>query len=128
MFGSYAGVSPLKTDEALEVILNEIKRLCDTPVDTTELNDAKQFTKGNILLSVENTDNLMVRLAQNEIYFERYIPLEEILDNIEKVTQENILHLAQTIFKEKKIGVSVLGPVPDRNAINSLVDAYIGAH
>jgi predicted Zn-dependent peptidase len=124
MFGSYAGVSPLKTDETLGVLLAEIDRLCNTPVSASELDDAKRFTKGNILLSVENTDNLMVRLAQNEIYFGRYIPLEEIIDHIETVTREDILQLAGAIFKDKKIGVSILGPVPDQVAVENLVDTY----
>jgi predicted Zn-dependent peptidase len=125
MFGSYAGVSPLKTQETLDVLLSEIKQLCRSPVDALELEDAKQFTRGNILLSVENTDNLMVRLAQNEIYFGRYIPLEEIMEHIETVTREDILQLARAIFEDQKLGVSILGPVPDPEALKKMVSASV---
>jgi predicted Zn-dependent peptidase len=125
MFGSYAGISPENTVETLDVILAEVKNLCTAPVGAPELEDAKQFTRGNILLSMESTDNLMVRLAQNEIYFGRYIPLEEILDNIRTVTEADILELALRLFNDKAVGVSLLGPVPDQAPIDQRLSAFI---
>jgi predicted Zn-dependent peptidase len=53
----------------------------------------------------------MVRLAQGEINFGRYIPLEEVVDHIERVTAEEIQTLAGTLFQDDKLVLTVLGPL-----------------
>ena len=53
----------------------------------------------------------MLRLAKNEINFEHYISLEEIIAGVEKVTVDELQHLAQDLFQADKWGMAVLGPV-----------------
>ncbi|MCP4683020.1 MAG: insulinase family protein [Desulfobacterales bacterium] len=124
MVGVYAGVSPQKVNETIEVILNELKTLGQKKIDSAELHDAKEFTKGNILLSLENTDNLMVRLAQNEIHFNREIPIENIIKKIEDVTRDEILDLAQDIFEKDQMAFSILGPVSDQESVNAIIEKH----
>ena len=64
-----------------------------------------------MLLSSESTDNQMVRLAQSEINFQRYIPLREVVDHIEAVRAEDIQVLAQTLFGDDQLVLTVLGPL-----------------
>ena len=59
--------------------------------------------------------NQMTRLAHNEIIFGRYVPLQELVKEIEKVTAEDILRLAQQTFRDKAVSLSLLGPI-DGNA------------
>jgi len=113
MLGIYAGVSPEKTDEVMELLVDQIKKLEYSRIRESELSDAKQYTKGNILLSSENMDNLMVRIAQNEISFGHEIPIQAVLDEIEKVTVDDIMELNHSLLKEKCLALSVLGPVSD---------------
>jgi predicted Zn-dependent peptidase len=113
MFGVYAGVSPSKAYEATELILDELTKLRMVPVTSSELQGAKEFIKGGILLSSESTDNQMVRLAQNEIYFNRHISLEKIIASIESVTENDILSLAETLIEGCSPAISILGPSSD---------------
>ena len=121
MFGAYAGVNPNNACKSTELILKEISRLKQMRVDPNELKDAKAHTKGNIMLASESNDNQMVRLAQNETHFGRYIPLEEIANNIESVTQDDILHLAESLFLKGRFALTLLGPVTHENDFNDIL-------
>jgi predicted Zn-dependent peptidase len=111
MFGIYAGVEPSRAAEVTALIAEIMRELKGSPVLPGELQDAKEFTKGNMLLASESTDNQMVRLAQGEINFERYVPLEEVVDHIEAVTAEMIQSLAEKLFRDDKMVLTVLGPL-----------------
>ena len=65
----------------------------------------------------------MTRLAKCEIYFKRFISLQEILENIDKVTVEDVKELGQTIFDRSCLSLSALGPVDQKNLTPDLLDA-----
>ena len=113
MYGVYAGVEPSRAAEVTALIAKTIRQLKLKPVLPGELQDAKEFTKGNMLLASESTDNQMVRLAQGEINFQRYIPLGEVVQHIESVTSEDIQGLAEKLFEDDKLVLTVLGPLSD---------------
>lgn len=121
LMGVYVGVDKSNTQEALRLIVREMKRLKEKPMDDSELRHAKEYLKGGLYLSVESTDNQMSRLAHNEINFGRHIPLEELIDNIEKVTAEDISTLAQEIFHDKAVSLSLLGPVDEEAPLEEIL-------
>ncbi|MBW2567915.1 MAG: insulinase family protein [Deltaproteobacteria bacterium] len=113
MFGIYAGVNPENTQVSTELILNEMRKMKEKQVSSTELHNAKEYTKGNLLLASESNDNQMVRLARNEIQFRHYIPMQEIVNNIDAVSKDDILNLAGNLFQSKHLSLTSLGPVKD---------------
>ena len=122
MFGFYMGVDPNRAMESTGIVLNEIERIKREPVDSAELECAKEYTKGSLLLASESADNQMVRCAQNEIHFEDDIALEKILDNIEAVTAEDLLDTANELFKRDQMALTLLGPVrEDQQAFEDLL-------
>ena len=121
MFGVYAGVEPTRALEVSALIAGEMRRLKQMPVLAEELRDAKEFTKGNMLLASESTDNQMVRLAQGEINFQRYVPIEEVVDKVEAVTPDDIQALASRLFEDDHLVLSLLGPLADITAFQSAV-------
>lgn len=120
LFGIYAGVAPDKVEEAVSLILKEMHTLAGQPVSDSELQAAKEFTKGNLLLASESTDSQMVRMAQNEFYFGRSMPLEEALRKVDQVSSEDIFNLAQTLFKSGPPALTVLGPLEVRDLLERL--------
>jgi len=121
MFGVYVGVDPKKVIMSTELILNEMRKLKETRIDSTELHDAKEYTKGNLLLASESVDSQMIRLAQNEIHLKRYIPLQEIIDKIESVTEDEILDLAKSLFQKDQLALTMLGPVDDEKSFKNIL-------
>ena len=113
-FGIYAGTSPEWVDEVIEVSLNEIAKVAREGLRNDELARAKSQLKGNMLLGMESTDSRMNRLARNEIYFRRDIPLEEIARAIEDVSNEQVIELASSCFKPDRMGLVMLGDLKGR--------------
>jgi len=63
----------------------------------------------------------MVRLAQNEIHFGRYIPLQEVVNKIEEVTADDIIDLASTLFDNDQLAITLLGPVTDKKEYEDIL-------
>ncbi|MBW1695115.1 MAG: insulinase family protein [Deltaproteobacteria bacterium] len=123
MFGAYAGVEPKNAHEAIKLILNEIHKLKEIRVDPNELHDAKEYTKGSLMLSSESNDNQMVRLAQNETYFKGYVPLQKIIDEIDSVSQDDILELAENLFQSDCFSLTMLGPATDEESYQEILNS-----
>ena len=117
MLGVYVGTHEKSINETLSIILEEMKRLKEKPVGEEELRAAKEHVKGGLYLASESTDNRMHRLAQDEIYFGRHVPLEEVIEGIEKVSSSDIQELANDLFQEQYLSAVLLGPVEEKNTI-----------
>lgn len=109
----YAGTSREQLDEVVEIIIRELRRLRDQQFPTDELAMAREQLKGNILLSLESTDNRMSKLAKNEIYFGCYQPLVEIERGFDNVTAERLHGLCREIISDHCITLVVMGRVSD---------------
>jgi predicted Zn-dependent peptidase len=111
MFGFYVGVAPNRAQETTRLVLNELDRIKNESVQSSELADAMEFTKGSLLLASESADNQMVRSAQNEIHFGKDILLQAIIEKIEAVTADEIQDLANELFNRNQMTLTLLGPV-----------------
>ena len=114
MFGVYAGVGAQNVRQTIDLIVQGMQHLCKAPVTAEELRDAKEYTKGNLYLADESADNQMVRLAQNELHFKHYVPIEKVVKNLEAVSAEEIQALAQRLFKPEQTSLTLLGPVKEK--------------
>ena len=121
MFGVYIAVDPKTSLKSTELILREMRKLKEMRVDPTDLNNAKEYTKGGLLLAAESVDNHMVRLAQNEIHFGRQIPLKSVIDEIEMVTGDEIIDLARYLYQSEQLALTMLGPVSDKKSFKDIL-------
>jgi predicted Zn-dependent peptidase len=105
----YAGTSRETTPKVVESIVTEFRALKDTPVPADELRRAKDQLKGSLMLGLESSTARMSNLARQEMYFDRFFGLDEIIQHIEAVTSEDLQQLAQEYFRGDSIAVTVLG-------------------
>ncbi len=120
MFGIYLAVDPARALEATELVLNEMGKLGTEPVSAAELQGAIEYTKGNLMLASESNDNQMVRNAQNQIHFNRIIDLPEVIKKVESVSATEILNLSQSLFDNKKMSLTLLGPIKKRKPFKDI--------
>ena len=107
----YMGVDRDSVNESITLIDREINKLQDMLIPETELCNAKDFVKSGLFLSMENMEVIMTRIARNEMYFGRYIPLEEVVESIDLVERQDIKKLAGDIFGGHELTVVGLGPM-----------------
>ena len=118
--------------QVLELVMDELWKLisAEEPINEEELWKAKMHIRGQHLISGENTNTCMNRLASQELYFGRHIPDEDILGQIDQVQFQNLQCLADDILYEgfNQMAVAVVGPEdPDRyqfSSIQNLIENY----
>ena len=98
VLGVYAGTTKEELDEVIDLILWELRRMKAGEVEEREVQVAKEYLKGNMVLALESSDGRMSRLAKNEIYFGRHIPLEEALRELDRVDVERVLEASREFF------------------------------
>ncbi|MEW6347605.1 MAG: pitrilysin family protein [Thermodesulfobacteriota bacterium] len=112
MFGVYAGCDAARLEELLSVIRKESVELPDTLTEE-EIRTAKQQIRGSAILANESTDSVMNRLAKSEYFFRRHIPLEEVLDAVNRVTRAELCEMAEQMVHPSRFTTVALGPVPN---------------
>lgn len=127
MFGVYAGVNPDAVFQTIDLLVQGMGHLIRHPISISELKDAKEYTKGNLCLATESVDNQMVRLAQNEIHFGDYIPLQSVIDSLEAVSVEEIKALAEDLFRPEQASLTILGPVDKNMDLNQFI-SFLGQY
>src|SRR5690349_15690309 len=105
----YAGTSIETVAKVIESILKEFQQLKQERITDEELRRAKDHLKGSLMLSLESTSSRMSNLARQEMYFQRFFTLDELVESIERVTAEDVQRIAQTFFDQKHIALTVLG-------------------
>jgi len=108
----YAGVAAEEAPLVTRTILDEMTRMRHAMVTPDELQSAKDFLKGSMLLSMESTDNRMTRLAKNELFLRDLgTSIEESRDMIDAVTAESVQSLAARLFVNQTLNIQVAGRV-----------------
>ena len=74
-----------------------------------ELRRSKDQLKGSLMLSLESSSARMSNLARQEMYFDHFNTLDELIERIERVTVEQLTELANEFFQPESIAVTVLG-------------------
>ena len=115
MLGVYVGTGDNTLSRVLQLILREMKKLSENSLGPKELRSAKEQLKGNLLLSLESMDSRMGRLAKNQLYYNRFVSTEEIIEGIEKVKAEEVGALARQTFRPESLSLTILGPVTDKD-------------
>lgn len=106
----YAGTSADKARQVIDLVLKEFSELKAKPITSEELQRAKDYLKGSLLLSLESSSSRMGNLARQEMYFGRYINQDEIAKSVDAVTADQVLGVAREFFRPERLAVTVLGP------------------
>jgi predicted Zn-dependent peptidase len=111
MLTVYAGTAKETVGKVLDMTIAEFRAMKESPVAEEELLRAKNHLKGSLMLSLESTSSRMSNLARQELYFQRFYSLDEILTSIDAVTRDEVQSLAREFFQPEHIAVTVLGPL-----------------
>lgn len=100
--------------QVLGLVRDELQNILtgEELIDDEELVEAKRQIRGQHLITSEDTNTRMSRLATQELYFGRHIPSQEILSRIEAVNPRSLQSLAQDHLVDaiEQITVAVVGP------------------
>jgi len=109
-FGVYLGVNPDQTARALRLVCRELRRVKRDGVRAWELEAAKAQVFAGLFLSYESMYERIARLAHNQEYYGRQVPLAQVVDAIEQVTLEDVQRAAEDLLDPARFSLVTLGP------------------
>ncbi len=108
-----AGVEPKNLQVAIRAILEQLALLREI-IPESELDKAKEFAKGRLLLRMEDTRSVAGWMGGQEILTGRILSVDEVTSIIDAVTTEELQQLARELLVEDKLRLAIVGPVqPD---------------
>lgn len=109
VFSVYAGTTPARVRELLDVIAAQIDDLVEHGPREQELAVAKGAFEGSTLISLEDTGSRMSRLATSVVLRDRVMPLDEFLARTEAITVDDVQRVAARVLGAEPT-IAMVGP------------------
>jgi predicted Zn-dependent peptidase len=119
-FGIYAGCLPAKADDVLAICQDEVAKVIDSGLTDEELARGKGQLRGSIVLGLEDPSSRMSRLGKSELVYPALEPVDEILAEIEAVTNDDVRSVATEVLGLPK-ALAVVGPFDDAASFDAVV-------
>ena len=118
-FGIFAGTSAEKVAEVLQVARDIFSDVAAQGITDEEMERAKELLKGSLALNLESTSSRMMRIARNNLYHGRFVPVEETIQKIDDVTHSDIKELASWLLDPSRYSLAALGPVSEVDGVTA---------
>ncbi|MBI2068905.1 MAG: insulinase family protein [Candidatus Yanofskybacteria bacterium] len=115
-----AGVNKNKVHEALEVVMEELRKLKDKGVTPDELQRSKDQVKGSLSLFLEHSDNIANSYASSVLFENKVLTPEEKLDKINRVTVDEVSQIAKDIVNDN-LNFALIGPFKDSEPFDKIL-------
>ena len=116
-----AGIDNKNIEKAIEVILREYKKICQKKVPWQELKKAKNYIKGKTAIFLEPSDARASFYALQELLEGKILTPTQIFKKIDKVSENDILEVANNIFQPEKLNLALIGPFKDKTKFQQLL-------
>ena len=117
-----AGLDKTRIFEAIEIIWEELKKVKKEGVKASELRRAKDFLKGKLVLSLEESNEIASYFTKQYMLTGKLETPEKKFKKAEKVTKEDIQRVASKLFKKNQLNIAVIGPFKHKKEFNLFVD------
>ncbi|NVJ96776.1 MAG: insulinase family protein [Alphaproteobacteria bacterium] len=108
LLGIYAGTGPDMAADMMPVIRGEMEALTKGP-EGQEFDIALAQLKSGLVMALEATTSRMEQLGRQMLVFDRIIPIEEMITNVEAVTPEDVGQVAKEIVEHPSVSIAVVG-------------------
>ena len=105
----YCGVEPSKTNDAVKTIVQEFQGMHQAPSEQ-ELNKAREYSKGRLLLRMEDTRSVASWLGAQELLQDSVRTPEEVVESLDAVTPDDIARVSKNFLNDQKMRLAVVGP------------------
>jgi zinc protease len=105
-----AGVAPHNIEQAIALIIEEIRRFTSEQVSQDELSDSQANYIGSLPLALESNvgvASVLTNIERYELDLDHYRRYEEL---VRSVTPSQVLETAQRYLDPQRLGIAVAGP------------------
>ncbi|MDQ4134385.1 MAG: insulinase family protein [Actinomycetota bacterium] len=105
----YAGTSPSRAHEVLDLINTELDRLTAEDVSERELAVARGHVKGSIALSLEDSAGRMTRIGRSQLIHGHVMDFDELAARTDAVSQADLRRVIDRVVAGERV-LAVVGP------------------
>ncbi len=116
-FSTRAGVALDRVEEAVEAICREYDRVLTDIPTAEEVQDAKNFLKGKIVMRMEDSEEVASFLGSQALLQDEAQTLDEYFAKIDAVTHQEVLEAAQEIFDKSRRSMTIIGPFGEKEEV-----------
>ena len=109
------GTRPENCQRVIDIILEELDDVRQNGITKDELDKSFSQLKGSLYMGLETVNSRMNKLGRSMLIYDRVITPEENVDELSKVTLEDVKSLAGDMFRKENLQITVLGPVNEVN-------------
>ena len=113
----YAGTQRKSVEEVVKRVQKELEIFLEKGLSLEDVEFYKTQAKGQILIGSEDIENRMHSLAVNEMVLGQYRSVEQVLMDLDQVTEESVQNYIQERYNPSQLSLCILG-VEDRRLRN----------
>lgn len=110
VMGVYAAVAPENVQQALRAVLGELRRLREAPVAPEALERAREYSKGRLMLGMEDTLAVGSWLGRQAVLNHEILTVDDVIARMDEVTCEDIQRVAQRVIRPAGARLALVGP------------------
>lgn len=103
LFSIYFGTDPKNKEKAIRLVHREIEKLHETKLTEKQLTAAKKQALGQLGVSIDNREGLFLNMGKSFLHNNFFASMEEVFNQINDITAEGILDIAQTVLAPDKL-------------------------
>ncbi|MDH4330524.1 MAG: insulinase family protein [Candidatus Moranbacteria bacterium] len=119
-----SGVEHKNLSKTIESILSEYKKIASKKIENKELQKAKDYLKGTMVMGLESSDEVASFLTNQEVRKGEILTPEEIFERIDQVSIQDVLRVAKDIFKKENLNLAVIGPHENSKKFKAILDNF----
>ena len=106
----YCGVEPSKSVRAITSILEQLIDLRDGDIPDSELEKARELSRGRLLLRMEDSRSVAMWMGAQQMLTGTVRTVEEVMEQIDAVSISDIKRVASDLILEEKLNLAIVGP------------------
>lgn len=107
LFNVYFGTEKENLNKALNLVNKEFALLRTKKLGTVQLSQAKKQLIGQIAISTESREDMMLSIGKSYLLYNKVEPLRIVAKKIEEITAEEILEVANIILDKNKMSTLI---------------------
>lgn len=116
-----SGVDISRINLVLTTILDELRHIQKESITEEELQKAKEYHLGTMVMGLEASDEVAEYFGAKEILHTPLTTPEEYIKEVRRVTPRQVQKLAKEIFKHRSLNLAVIGPFKDGRQFKKII-------
>ncbi|MBI2356371.1 MAG: insulinase family protein [Candidatus Doudnabacteria bacterium] len=109
-----AGLKVSSARQAMEVILDELRKIKEQGISSRELKKAKEYMKGKIALAMEDPHDKLEWYLGQEAFIGKIKTIKQAFEELDDVTADDVAAVAGNVIKNETLSMALIGPFPDK--------------